>query len=35
MKLRLDVVNYPGISGLGYRPFNDMKFKLVFEVVEL
>ncbi len=35
MKLRLDVINYPEISGLGYRPFNDMKFKLVFEVVEL
>lgn len=35
IKLRLDAVNYPKISGLGYRPFNEMKFKLVFEVVEL
>jgi hypothetical protein len=35
MKLRLDAVNYPDIPGVGYRPFNDMKFKLVFEVEEL
>lgn len=35
MKLRLPGTSYPDIPGVGYRPFNDMKFKLVFEVEEL
>lgn len=35
MKLRLPATSYPDIPGVGYRPFNDMKFKLVFEVEEL
>ena len=35
MKLRLPATSYPDIPGVGYRPFNEMKFKLVFEVEEL